>query len=361
MKIGIVTQPLLRNYGGILQNYALQTILRQLGHTPITISYIPNTPLKLYLKVEFKRRWYNFFHSHKRPPLGSRFTHSRHPYFEAFAAKNMTLTENVYRYSPKLISKYGLEAVVVGSDQVWRPCYNQYVLTNMFLDFVPNKRKIKKFAYGASFGVADWEFTPEDSEKCRKLVQQLDYVSVREESGIALCRDSLGVDAVEVLDPTLLLSAETYGALCTEVPQHKERYIAAYILDSTPEKVAFVEQEAKRKGVVCKIYGADNRLELTVEEWLALLQNAESVITDSFHGCVFSIIFRKEFIALINSSRGAGRFTSLLGKFNLLDRIVEEPRQDLPPSKPIDWNKIETILKSWQEFSINYINNALRN
>ena len=131
-------------------------------------------------------------------------------------------------------------------------------------------------------------------------------------------------------------------------------------MDSTPEKIAFVEQVAKRKGVACKIYGADNKLELTVEEWLALLQNAEEVITDSFHGCVFSIIFRKEFIALINSSRGAGRFTSLLGKFNLLDRIVEDPQQGLVPSKPIDWRVIETILKQWQESSINYIEKALR-
>ena len=359
MKIGIVTQPLLRNYGGILQNYALQTVLRQLGHTPVTVSYMPNTPLKFHLKKEFKRRWYNFFHSHKRPPLGSRFTHSRHPYFEAFAAKNMTLTENVYSYSPKLISKYGVEAVIVGSDQVWRPCYNQYVLTNMFLDFV-KKQGVKKFAYGASFGVDNWEFTPKESEECSKLAQRLECVSVREESGIALCRDSLGVEAVEVLDPTLLLPAETYGALCTEVPQHKERYIAAYILDSTPEKVAFVEQVAKRKGIACKIYGADKLLELTVEEWLALLQNAEEVITDSFHGCVFSIIFRKEFSALLNSSRGAGRFTSLLGKFNLLDRIVEDPQQGLVPSKPIDWRVIETILKQWQELSINYLKKALQ-
>lgn len=359
MKIGIVTQPLLSNYGGILQNYALQTILKQLGHTPITISYMPNTPLKFHLKKEFKRRWYNIFHAHKRPPLGSRFTHVRHPYFEAFAAKNMAMTKEVYSYSSKLVSEYGLEAVIVGSDQVWRPCYNQYVLTNMFLDFV-KKQEVKKIAYAASFGVDNWEFTPKESKECRKKAQRLDYISVREESGIALCRNELKLNAIEVLDPTLLVSAEIYGTLCREVPQSEERYIAAYILDSTPEKVAFVEQEAKRRGVACKIYGAHNKLELTVEEWLALLKNAESVITDSFHGCAFSIIFRKEFIALINSSRGAGRFTSLLSKFNLQDRIVEEPQQELLPAKPIDWSEIETILKQWQELSINYLKKALQ-
>ena len=357
MKIGIVTQPLLNNYGGILQNYALQTLLRQLGHEPITVDYMPNIPLKVYRKRVLKRLWYNLFHSKKCPEV-QRFLYARHPYFEAFIKKNITLTDVVYNYSPQLVADYGFEAVVVGSDQVWRPCYNQYVLTNMFLDFV-KEQGVKKIAYAASFGVDNWEFTPKQSKKCRKFAQQLDSVSVRENSGIALCRDSLNIEAVEVLDPTLLISADTYNALCTDVEQPQERYIGAYILDSTPEKVALVEAEAKRQGVACKIYGAHDNLELSVEEWLAMFKNAECVITDSFHGCVFSIIFRKEFVALINSSRGASRFASLLGKFNLLHRIIEEPKQELLPEEPIDWNEVEKTLKEWQEISLNYIESTL--
>ena len=358
MKIGIVTQPLLNNYGGVLQNYALQAVLRQLGHTPITIDYMPNIPLKVYRKRVLKRLWYNLFHSKKRPEV-KRFLYARHPYFEAFVRKNIALTDVVYSYTPQLVADYGLEAVVVGSDQVWRPCYNQYVLTSMFLDFV-KEQGVKRVAYAASFGVDGWEFNAKQSKRCRKHAQKLDGVSVRENSGIALCREELNIDAVEVLDPTLLLSAEHYSALCADVERPQERYIGAYILDSTPEKVALVEEEAKRRGVACKIYGAHDNLELSVEEWLAMFKNAESVITDSFHGCVFSIIFRKEFVALLNSGRGESRFKSLLGKFDLSHRIVTDPKQGVIPSEPIAWSAVEEVLAQWQEHSLNYLESNLR-
>jgi exopolysaccharide biosynthesis predicted pyruvyltransferase EpsI len=228
----------------------------------------------------------------------------------------------------------------------------------MFLDFV-KEQGVKKIAYAASFGVDNWEFTPKQSKKCRKFAQQLDSVSVRENSGIALCRNSLNIEAVEVLDPTLLISADTYNALCADVAKPQERYIGAYILDSTPEKVALVEAEAKRRGVACKIYGAHDNLELSVEEWLAMFKNAECVITDSFHGCVFSIIFRKEFVALLNSGRGESRFKSLLGKFDLSHRIVTDPKQGVIPSEPIAWSAVEEVLAKWQKHSLNYIENIL--
>ena len=131
-------------------------------------------------------------------------------------------------------------------------------------------------------------------------------------------------------------------------------------MDSTPEKVALVEEEAKRRGVACKIYGAHDNLELSVEEWLAMFKNAESVITDSFHGCVFSIIFRKEFVALLNSGRGESRFKSLLGKFDLSHRIVTDPKQGVIPSEPIDWSAVEEVLAQWQEHSLNYLESNLR-
>lgn len=357
MKIGIVTQPLLNNYGGILQNFAMQYTLRKLGHEPITIDYILTMSHGRFVKVWLRNLFYNLFHSEKRPVPRSRVLKTRNHHFAHFVKSHIATTDIVEKYSSKLISRYELDAVVTGSDQVWRPCYNRRVLTNMFLDFVG--KRTKKIAYAASFGVDYWEYKPRKARKCGELARRLDAISVREESGVSLCRNYLGVEAIEVLDPTLLLSAEVYKKVCSNVAPSGERYVAAYILDATPEKVALVEQEARRRGVATKIYGADKDAELSIEEWLAMFRDAEYVITDSFHGCVFSTIFRREFAVIINSERGASRFISLLGKFALTNRTIIDANQGSVPTEPIDWQEVETNLKKYQEHSMTFLAQAL--
>ena len=359
MKIGIVTQPLLNNYGGILQNFAMQKVLQKLGHEPITIDYIPRMSRGRFVKVWIRNLFYNLFHTTKRELPKSRVGRVRQPYFAQFAEKHLAMTHAIHKYSPKLVSEYGLEAVVTGSDQVWRPRYNRKVLTSMFLDFVAEDGGVKKIAYAASFGVDNWEYKPNKTRKCRKFAKRLDAVSVRENSGVALCNNFLRVEAIEVLDPTLLLTIDDYKAVCTNVQQSEERYVAAYILDTTPEKVELVKREAERRGVSYRIYGAGNDAELSIEEWLAMFRDAESVVTDSFHGCVFSTIFRKDFVAIINRNRGASRFVSLLGKFGMLDRIIFDAACGVLPAEPVEWSKVEENLKSWQERSLNYLNKNL--
>ena len=311
------------------------------------------------VKVWLRNLFYNLFHSSKRPRPKSRVVKSRKQHFADFVERNIATTRKVEKYSTKLISEYGLKAVIVGSDQVWRPCYNRRVLTNMFFDFVHDNSDVKKIAYAASFGVDYWEYKPRKAKKCSRLAKRIEYISVREESGVTLCRSYLGVDATEVLDPTLLLTADDYRAVCASTAKSEERYIAAYILDPTPEKIALIEREAKQRGVVAQIFGADKEADLSVEEWLAMFRDAEYVITDSFHGCVFSTIFRREFAVIINRNRGASRFVSLLGKFNLLDRTIIDVEQAKVPTDPIQWQKVEQGLQSWQERSLNFLKQAL--
>lgn len=359
MKIGIVTQPLLNNYGGVLQNFAMQQVLRKLGHEPITVDYRPLMTRDRFVKVWIRVLFRNILSSTKKPLPQSREGRQRCSHFAQFIEKNITTTKSVHSYSPKLVSEYQLEAVVSGSDQVWRPRYNRQSLTNMFLDFVKDGSGVKKIAYAASFGVDSWEYRAGKARKCRKYAKRLDAISVREESGVALCNNHLRVEAIEVLDPTLLLSAEEYQKVCANVPKSEERFVAAYILDASPEKVALVEQEATKRGVACRIYSAGEEAKLSIEEWLAIFRDAESVVTDSFHGSVFSIIFQKEFVSIINRNRGASRFVSLLGKFGLLDRIVIDATRAVLPSQPIDWSKVQQQLQVWQEKSLNYLNRAL--
>lgn len=359
MKIGIVTQPLLNNYGGVLQNFAMQTTLRKLGHEPITIDYIPTMSRGRVMKVWLRNFLYNLFHTSKRPLPTSRVSKMRNRHFSEFVKCHIATTRIVEKYSPKLIKEYQLGAVIAGSDQVWRPCYNRRVLTNMFLDFVKGDSGVKKIAYAASFGVDHWEYKPSKTRKCRKFANTINYISVREESGVALCHDNLGVKAIEVLDPTLLLTAEDYKKVCAKVALSEERYVAAYILDATPEKIKLVEQEARRRGIEARIFGADKEAELSVEEWLAMFRDAEYVITDSFHGTVFSTIFRREFAVIINRGRGASRFVSLLGKFALLDRTIIDAKRGVVPTEPINWQEVEENLQKWQKHSINFLTQAL--
>ncbi len=357
MKIGIVTQPLYRNYGGILQAWALQEKLRKMGHEPQTIDYLPDYTLSRYILI---RSWIKTLLlrciGKKRPFARRGSVTKRTEMFECFVSKHMTLSKTVYSYKSCLVYKYGFETVITGSDQVWRPEFNIF-LQDMFLRFV-KKPGVKKIAYAASFGVDDWEFTPEQTQECSSLAKKLDAISVREHSGIALCKEHLGVEAIEVLDPTLLHTKEDYEKLCADIPRATEPYLACYLLDITIEKQEFIEKVSTQQGLPIRVFSADGNAEYSVEQWLAIFRDACYVVTDSFHGTVFSILFHKPFLSIVNEYRGASRFHSLLQKFALDDRLISSLAGKTMP-KDIDWNYVDERLCQLRQDSTDYILNAL--
>lgn len=313
MKVGIITLPLLCNYGGFLQNFALQTVLRKVDASPITIDWtIPRQSLWRIMSSWGKTLLFRLF-GKKRPFLRIRKIRYRDKLFDAFFQKNITTTEFFVGLKKKCVKPY--DVVIVGSDQVWRPEYCGRV-QNMFLDFCNSKKNLKRIAYAASFGVDNWEYTPKQTRTCSKLAKMFDAISVREESGVKLCKQHLGVDATWVLDPTLLLKKEDYLPICEDVPICKEKYLAVYVLDENEMVTATYEKEAISRGLVVKKFHADFKSTLTVPEWLAMFRDASFVVTDSFHGTVFSIIFGKEFKCVYNKGRGAARFESLLKLYN---------------------------------------------
>ena len=217
------------------------------------------------------------------------------------------------------------------------------------------KKNITKIAYAASFGVDTWEYSETATKQCREWVKEFKAVSVREASGVALCENYLSVNAIHVLDPTLLLTKDIYENLCLSIkPMCNEPFLVAYILDLTDEKVCLVNNIAKSKGLKCLIVSAEKNISITVEQWLSMFRDAEYVVTDSFHGTVFSLIFRKSFNAIINSERGSSRFESLLSIFNLQNRLIYDKDESVEP-KEIVWKPIEEILSQWTEKSINFL------
>lgn len=357
MKIGILTLPLGNNYGGVLQNYALQQVLRRLGHEPITINFRPKMPLWIFFISTIKSIVFFFIPSKRRKFVSWPKIQPRSRFTVGFIDKHICLTDEVTSYSNRILKQYQLDGVIVGSDQVWRPRYNGRELFDSYLRFVKGSNKFR-VAYAASFGVDIWEYSPRQSILCKKLINRFDAISVRERSGIALCEEHFGVTAVEVLDPTLLLSANDYITLCKEIPKSKKPSLVAYLLDPNDEKRSIVEALASRNKLSVNYIFAHNNIGLTIEDWLAMFRDAPLVVTDSFHGTVFSIIHHTDFISIPNKGRGLSRFESLLSNFELTNRMIGSlPEVDNIDS--IDWERVDKLIHKLQISSINFLKDSL--
>lgn len=362
MKIGILTQPLLYNYGGILQAYALQTYLGRLGHEVWIIDRnIPQEPpfwriplgivKRIILKYVF-RRPVVVSNRRRREQLEMASRHTLD-----FIVRHIRKTDSVYRTKElkRLVAKMQFEALIVGSDQVWRPCYSP-CLGNYFLDFLPADSPVKRIAYAASFGVDYCEFTEKQLITYKVLLERFQILSVRESSGVELCREYLNANALWMPDPTLLLPTEDYLNLLDGYPvRESSGCLFTYFLDNSADKQKVTGQVADSFGLEVKeihILAEDFSLSVRerevppVTEWLCGFRDAEFVVTDSFHGCVFSILFNKPFFAYGNDVRGMARFRSLLSMFGLEDRLLASS-EELTGEKlhlPVCWENVNRIL-----------------
>lgn len=369
MKIGILTQPLQSNYGGLLQNYALQQTLVKAGHEVKTIDWNAGNNLREVL-YRIKVKMMHALSPSKYPASGYWPTVKERSVIQRntnrFVQSYIKHTEVIHSYKGfvKQSTNGAYDAFVVGSDQCWRPAYNAF-LPSMFLDFA-QKKQVKRIAYAASFGTDKWEFTPQQTNICAALAKMFDLVTVREDSGVKLCKEFLGVDAMHVLDPTMLLTKDDYIQLIeAEKEPHSAGTLFNYILDPNAKKTAFIQRVAKvQKQTSFQVLpkcqaetrtmeDVKNRIEdcvfPSVTAWLRAFMDAEMTIVDSFHGMVFSIIFNKPFWVIGNEERGMSRFTSLLKQFQLEDRLLDVNHlDDIDCSKPIDWARVNRILEDNQ-------------
>lgn len=358
MRVGIVTQPLEMNYGGILQNWALQQALRRLGHDPITIDAFERYTLPHYLYSCVQAVIYSIRHG-KKLDLPRRYRGSlRKPMTGEFVEEQIAKTHVMWDYQRSVVKRYHLDAMVVGSDQVWRARYNGGHLEDMYLKFAEGL-PLRRVAYAASFGVDEWEYSAEQTAACARLAGQMDAISVREPSGIDLCREHLGVEACCVLDPTMLLEAKDYEALIGEKGK-QEGYLAVYCLDITSAKKAFFDKLALDRGLEVRYFSAGWYAEVTVKQWIAMLSNATMVVTDSFHGTVFSILFGKEFYTLGNPQRGNTRISGLLEQLGLEDRLVSDTEPVEPVGSGIDWADAHARLEKRRHESLAFLEKALK-
>ena len=386
MKIGIVTLPLHINFGGFLQNYALQQVLKTLGHEPITLNQRPrkktlgelfNGVVKPNIKTfalsvmgkKGQRMYEHFARKSLRPILWEESM----KFYDRYIIHTPPL--NPQKSFGNICEKYSLGAVIAGSDQVWRPRYVESIWVN-YLGFVP--RGIKKLSYAASFGTDVWEYNDKERSLCNNLIREFSIVTVREESAVGFCRDFFNVDAAQVLDPTLLLEKEDYEKLfISEKESVSAGNLFCYVLDMTQGKERLIVKVAKetamtpfyvnigestnhysKKYILTHVEQFKNP---SVTKWLRGFADAEMVIADSFHAVAFSIIFNKPFWVIGNKERGLSRFTSILKMFHLENRLLDEDVQmDTHKWKePINWDEVNSIRKLWKAKSISLLEKGL--
>ncbi len=333
MKIGILTLPLRTNYGGILQAWAMQKVLRDMGHNVTTFDPDP------FLSLSWKKKPFVYCKRFVSKILGridTIFIEKRYNTERKIIMQNLCpfIDKNINRTTFRHVSEIRVEdydVLLAGSDQVWRPRYNRHI-EHSFFDFA-NHSSVKRIAYAASFGTDEWEYTEEQTKVCAELVKKFDSISVREKSGVDLCKKYLGVDAVHVLDPTMLLQRKDYEELIDNgAPTHEsEGTLLCYILDETEEKNSLINKVAKDRDLnpyrgQAQIHNTnvslEERIQPPVEQWLRNFRDASFVITDSFHACVFSIIFGKPFVVIDNKQRGSARLQSLMSLFQLEDHLL---------------------------------------
>ena len=343
MRIGILTHPQGANYGGILQCYALSTYLKKLGHTPIVIrresdkGFFLWTLIRNILIALHFPRYYN--------PNACDKTRLIHPFVEKYLTRTQPIRSQ--KQMKKVCEEYKLDAVIVGSDQVWRADYAMNFGYNYFLDFVPSN--VKKLSYAASFGLSDWQYDLEQTNRIKHLLSSFSGVSVREENAVRLCEDNLGITPKFLLDPTMLLKAEDYEKIIS--PRIiKDKYVFVYWLGDKSLVANDIDNYKSQGYRIVNINLRDEREQESVEDWLSYIKYADFIITDSFHGCVFSILFKKRFIVRMNKSGGTSRLESL---FKMMG-ISTQGQETINP------NNENKELEYWRTQSYNYLSETLK-
>jgi len=235
---------------------------------------------------------------------------------------------------------------------------------------------INRIGYGISYGKEKWELTDDETRKYRHLAQLFNGLSMRENNGVTMTKDFFDLDSELVLDPTMLLEIDDYKLLINDSRKKKTKGLFYYILDNNKKKNEIISQCSEALNFpsfevmprikwfdAMKRYPETDYIYPPIQEWLSSFDTASFIVTDSFHGTVFSIIFNKPFIVLSNQYRGLARINSLLKKFKLENRLVINYEKDSLLNiinSPIDWDTINQVRKIWKTKSLDYINRHLQ-
>lgn len=362
MKIDIVTLHRAQNYGSVLQTFALQKQIEELGHQASILDYYPEryTNKGLLKRLKNKsRRFKNplvlliakllIYPSYLRKGIQfNKFMHYLNLEKPSFA----TNEEGMGRFTDA-------DAYCAGSDQIWNSHWNEGVEKALFLDFVPKGKLC--FSYAASIGLSN--IPANEIDETKLLLDKFEFLSLREDKGVELVKELGRTDAVQCLDPTLLMSTEEWSQYADDSYKGKE-YVLTYNLHHDPEidkcaKAIASKYHLQIRNISYNWHDIVRHGHLdwcpTVEGFLGLIKNAKYVVADSFHATAFSIIFEKPFV-VITPEVASSRLSSLLKMLGLDDHNINKFTSVKVIEQPIDYIRVKSIIATKQRESISFLN-----
>ena len=370
MLVGILTFYRPINHGAVLQACATNNIvLRKLGIDSEIIDY-RFSRIELYRKpISIKRillqhRLREKIECLLKDTIKLPFRIKENRIYDSFIKKYFTLSNRKYFNIEELETNcQGYDAYLVGSDLIWNPTMTDGFDPAFFLSFV-KKKGVKKIAYAPSVGITD--LTDEEVNNLKKYLVYLDYISVREKSTALQFQNLTDKEIYPVLDPTLLTYEKDWEKFYSTKPIYEKRYIFAFMVEDSDVLVNAVNSLAKEYGCEIVAYGSHFaykaskvtylRFSFGPSEFLNVIKNAFSVVTNSYHGCAFSLIFQKDFYCIPHTLRGI-RMIDLMASFKLENRIVATSTFMVQP--PIDYKTVNTLRNTLIKESYKYLKKAL--
>lgn len=363
MKIDVITLHRVRNYGSSLQTLATQNFLKKHGVEPEIIDYYPE---RYTSKGLLKRLKYKSEKLEHNPVLllAARMIISvsylkKKIVFDAFLKKHLDVTDKVYRSEEELKNaSFYADAYCTGSDQVWNSHWNEGVDRPFYLSFVPESAY--KFSYAASIG--NTELGKEEADEVEPMLREYKHITVRENAGVDVI-EKLGLNASQVLDPTLLFGEKDWEPYISKRFKNK-KYVVTYNLHHDKRIDDYARKLAEKHGL--KVYNISYNFHDIVrkgtlkwcpkiEEYLGLIHDAEFVVTDSFHATVYSILFHKKFID-IYPEEASSRLRSILSLTGLENRGFDDMPEVENAEAEIDFGKADEVLKAERKKSEDYLN-----
>lgn len=314
--VGIITiQSLTPNYGNRLQNYATQEVFRSLGTSPCTLMYNPNHfTLKRRISIAIDTLSFGKIKLSKTPTYAIK----KQKKFFAFNKKYID-----FKYVRNFTRNCNFDLFSVGSDQVWNPTWYDEKQPAIFL--LAFNQIAKKIAFSASFGLN--ALPNEWVEYFAKYIEQMDFISCREEAGAAIVKELTGRCATVLPDPTLLLDDNKWRKISHQPQNINDGYVLTYFLSPKCKEAEIELEELTKERIVYELNNANDKVvrEADPSEFLWLFDHADIILTDSFHACVFSFLFNKPFIVYDRNWNGGNmnsRLDTLLSKFHLERKYV---------------------------------------
>lgn len=362
-KVGIITFHNAHNYGATLQVYALQKTLNNMGFDAKVINYNNKIITNQYKLIKYSKKnpikcvklLYKSFKNYKNNKM-------RYIKFEDFINNKLKLTkeyENLESDFPKM------DCYITGSDQVWNLDIVGELSNAYTLNF--GEEKTKRISYAASVG--DALQIRKNNMEFKKKIENLDYISVREEDAKDELQNIIKKPIEVVLDPTLLLKQEDWNKEILVENKEKEKYILAYVVEADAEYIKIVNDLSKKTGLKIIHFelinpGYNNVLKSAYTEgpleFINYIKNAEYIVATSFHATVFSIIFNKKFFIIPHKKTGA-RVTNLLNKLEIRDRIFHnlDDFENINYDLEINWELVNKKLEKEREKSLEWLNKAI--